>query len=353
MGLLPNIFSSSKPSAASPRPASPSGSAVASAAASSATATSAPSASSSSEELSPSFYCPITMELMTDPVIDRDGISYERVAITEWLEKSAESPVTRKPLSISDLVPNRSLKELIAQAVADAAKRGQSLPAMSPSAAPVAAVEVGPVAEFDTPAITVARLVAPHSADSSPPQQEVEVTYSVSIEVPEPTGDRRLPVTVCCVVDTSGSMCSEASVQGVESSGLSMLDIVKHAVRTIITTLDHNDRFALVDFSDAGRVHLELTAMTPAGKELALQKVEVLKPGGMTNLWDGLLKGMEVLERAGDAVGNGGVFLLTDGVPSNDPPRGYIPSMVRYREKLGKDYPGCINTFGFGYSLNR
>jgi hypothetical protein len=289
------------------------------------------------------------MELMADPVIDRDGISYERAAITEWLEKSSESPVTRKPLHISDLVPNRSLKELISQTVADAAKKGQTLPAISPAAAPTA-VEVGPVAEFETPSITITREIA---SPASPESQEVEVTYCVSVSVPEPTSDRRLPATVCCVVDTSGSMCSEASVQGVESSGLSMLDIVKHAVRTIITSLDHNDRFALVQFSDAGSVLLELTPMTPIGKSMALEKVEVLKPGGMTNLWDGLLKGMEVLEHAGEAVGNGGVFLLTDGVPSNDPPRGYIPSMVRYREKLGRDYPGSINTFGFGYSLNR
>jgi hypothetical protein len=290
------------------------------------------------------------MELMKDPVIDRDGISYERVAITEWLEKSSESPVTRKPLHVGDLVPNRSLRELISQTVVDAAKNGKTLPPVSPAAAP-AVVDVGPVAEFETPSITITREIANSTASAESP--EVEVTYCVSVNVPETTSDRRLPATVCCVVDTSGSMCSEASVQGVESSGLSMLDIVKHAVRTIITSLDHNDRFALVQFSDAGSVLLELTPMTPIGKSLALEKVEVLKPGGMTNLWDGLLKGMEVLEHAGEAVGNGGVFLLTDGVPSNDPPRGYIPSMIRYKEKLGRDYPGTINTFGFGYSLDR
>ncbi|XP_065827366.1 uncharacterized protein [Oscarella lobularis] len=32
------------------------------------------------------FYCPITMEVMTDPVLAADGFSYERLAIEHWLQ---------------------------------------------------------------------------------------------------------------------------------------------------------------------------------------------------------------------------------------------------------------------------
>ena len=31
-----------------------------------------------------SFYCPITQDIMTDPVLTVDGHSYERAAIEEW-----------------------------------------------------------------------------------------------------------------------------------------------------------------------------------------------------------------------------------------------------------------------------
>jgi hypothetical protein len=40
-----------------------------------------------------SFLCPITHELMTDPVIDPDGNSYERSAIENWLKEHSTSPI--------------------------------------------------------------------------------------------------------------------------------------------------------------------------------------------------------------------------------------------------------------------
>jgi len=63
--------------------------------------------------LNPSFYCPITGDVMTDPVIDRDGITYERSAIEDWIRKSGKSPVTRSTIFITDLIPNRSLRDAI------------------------------------------------------------------------------------------------------------------------------------------------------------------------------------------------------------------------------------------------
>lgn len=39
---------------------------------------------STQDTLSESFYCPITASLMYDPVVDREGNSYERFAIEQW-----------------------------------------------------------------------------------------------------------------------------------------------------------------------------------------------------------------------------------------------------------------------------
>ena len=60
-----------------------------------------------------SFLCPITCEIMADPVMDADGNTYERWAITRWLEKSQQSPITRMPIGSRMLVPNRALKAII------------------------------------------------------------------------------------------------------------------------------------------------------------------------------------------------------------------------------------------------
>ena len=68
------------------------------------------------ENVPPHFICPITYQVMKDPVIDNDGVSYEREAITEWLRKgNTTSPTTQKPLLLSDLRPNRALREAIEQ----------------------------------------------------------------------------------------------------------------------------------------------------------------------------------------------------------------------------------------------
>ena len=97
----------------------------------------------------PSFFCPLTMAMMKDPVQDREGLfrvivihrrpplapkeldafaqstgpfylpfliaghSYEKEAILQWLAKNETSPITRNRLSRKHLVPNRALKEAI------------------------------------------------------------------------------------------------------------------------------------------------------------------------------------------------------------------------------------------------
>jgi hypothetical protein len=45
------------------------------------------------------FLCPITHELMTDPVTDPDGHSYERSAIEDWLKKEGHSPIVSSIVS--------------------------------------------------------------------------------------------------------------------------------------------------------------------------------------------------------------------------------------------------------------
>ncbi|XP_027512035.1 WD repeat, SAM and U-box domain-containing protein 1 isoform X1 [Corapipo altera] len=60
------------------------------------------------------FLCPITRELMKDPVIAADGYSYEREAMEHWISnKRRSSPMTNLPLHSLMLTPNRTLKMAI------------------------------------------------------------------------------------------------------------------------------------------------------------------------------------------------------------------------------------------------
>jgi hypothetical protein len=63
-----------------------------------------------------SFLCPLTTQLMEDPVMDLCAHNFERAAITEWLSSKATHeccPISRKPLTMDDLVPNHTLAERI------------------------------------------------------------------------------------------------------------------------------------------------------------------------------------------------------------------------------------------------
>lgn len=61
----------------------------------------------------PEFLCPITMELMKDPVIMPDDQTYEREAIERALKVNPISPMTREPMNIDQAKTNYALKILI------------------------------------------------------------------------------------------------------------------------------------------------------------------------------------------------------------------------------------------------
>lgn len=63
--------------------------------------------------LADGYYCPITLTLIHVPVIDPEGYSYEQVAIQNWIRCNGASPVTRRTMTLEELVPNRTLAALM------------------------------------------------------------------------------------------------------------------------------------------------------------------------------------------------------------------------------------------------
>lgn len=61
------------------------------------------------------FLCPITHEIMRDPVCISDGYTYERSAIEEWLTKKKTSPIMNSSIKGTQIYPNKILKMLIDQ----------------------------------------------------------------------------------------------------------------------------------------------------------------------------------------------------------------------------------------------
>lgn len=68
-------------------------------------------------EVPPYFLCPISLEIMRDPVTLATGITYDRCSIERWLfsDGRATCPVTQRPLAPPDreATPNHTLRRLI------------------------------------------------------------------------------------------------------------------------------------------------------------------------------------------------------------------------------------------------
>jgi hypothetical protein len=62
------------------------------------------------------FLCPLTKEIMKDPVMSKTGYNFEREAILKYLEDMGQvCPITKQPLFPSDFVSNGKLKWDIGQ----------------------------------------------------------------------------------------------------------------------------------------------------------------------------------------------------------------------------------------------
>jgi hypothetical protein len=64
------------------------------------------------------FICPLSNQLMSDPVVAADGVSYQREAIMDWMRLRDVSPVTGQPLGSAVVQPNYALRAAIASEIA-------------------------------------------------------------------------------------------------------------------------------------------------------------------------------------------------------------------------------------------
>lgn len=65
------------------------------------------------ERISNNLKCPISHEIINDPVITPYGITYEKSKIIRWLIHSDIDPVNKLPFSVDQLVTNFALKNII------------------------------------------------------------------------------------------------------------------------------------------------------------------------------------------------------------------------------------------------
>ena len=282
-----------------------------------------------------SITCPITGDIMRDPVQGTDGHTYERSAIEEWLRRNPTSPQTREPMQISNLKVNASIRFLCDKY--HAGEFGNALPTSRPP-----------------PKVSTDSIKLTHSTYTDDAKSKIMASFTVDSST-FPKDVEHLSQDVVLVIDRSGSM--QQSVEAKDASGnqlengFSIQDIVNHAAKTVAKTLDKNSRLAIIIFDNAIEILFELKIMNDMNQSYAITMIDTIKPRGQTNIYHAIEAAIDMLDKRDDKTRNGAILMLTDGIPNISPARGELETLKRLRVK--KNFTSPIYTFGFGYNLQR
>lgn len=259
------------------------------------------------------FLCPITKECMEDPVIDCNGHTFERQAIEQWFQSHNTSPVTNLPVANKQLKPNYALKTCIDLYLhpVDNAKVGTATAEQIVQKVKFDVVKQHRPQDLDLGRLVITRTHLGMTRLSSTPQ------CLVQIRVPDlaDTGSSRNPLSICAVIDVSGSMQTTVKTNSKEETNLSALSVVLHAVKTLVTILQPEDQLSLVTYSTTAKEVLPMTLMDEVGRNTAIQTIQRIKTESMTNLWAGITTGLKTFDKAIHP--NRVMIVLTDG-QSND-----------------------------------
>eukprot|EP01006_Ploeotia_vitrea_P066638 TRINITY_DN95396_c0_g1_i1.p1 TRINITY_DN95396_c0_g1~~TRINITY_DN95396_c0_g1_i1.p1 ORF type:complete len:593 (-),score=86.00 TRINITY_DN95396_c0_g1_i1:75-1853(-) len=129
---------------------------------------------------------------------------------------------------------------------------------------------------------TTVSCVPEYSAVSFQETKEIHVNTRIQapalpVDVPSTS---RAPLSLTAVIDRSGSM-----------SG-TKLKLVKETLQFVLSSLNEDDTFGVISYSDSVTTTLPLLPMNENGKRVAERNINQLTAGGATNLSGGLVAGI-------------------------------------------------------------
>ena len=282
-------------------------------------------------ELLETITCPITQNVIFDPVIGSDGKTYERNAILEWLINNNTSPITRQPMTANSLTTNYAVKYLI-----DLYNSKTSEAITTDNA--------------QSPEIDFSFKISYNNHTIDDPHLCINIYDNIDAE------NYKIYTDLVLIIDRSGSMSTNVTAKNEFGSnieaGFSIQDIVNHAAKTIVNTLNENDRITIIAFDN--EIELIGSPFTKTTKENIYNislNIDKIKPRRQTAIWNALKEGFHYINCRNDKSRNPSIMILTDGAPNISPARGEVDTLIRARNEGLYNVP--IYTFGFGYSLQK
>jgi hypothetical protein len=277
---------------------------------------------SASSVIPDEFLCPITGEIMMDPVnVCAEGHIFERAAINQWSLTRNNCPTCRTPLGSHR--PERHLKQAIADWLAAHQQAGSAGGRMT--------------RPFKDGAVAVKAETFIDDGKSF-----LHLTAET-----DPSGGKQGGVFIIGL-DNSGSMAELVDPENKEVF-YNRMDLAKHTINSVAALLGPEDSLALVSFSTQAKIVMDPTLMNDAGRAKLKTLLATVHADASTNIDDAIRTMMSIANRPemkGRAIFGA---LLTDGEETVIPsPSGTVKALSRLEMKN----PWILSTFGFGYQLN-
>lgn len=283
--------------------------------------------------------CPISNKIMTDPVNGDDGYTYERASIVDFLTTSYKkwgqyvSPMTQAPMRLDNLTSNKMVKMMI-----DNYNQNQRM-IKCEQPQPQQQLKKKKQLKIESTLCT-----GVFSIDNSTPK-ETKLHIRIRPDIPA-TAQK---TAVVFVIDTSGSMSEKVSKENIF---LTKLDLVKHAIKTVINVMDTIHNVCLISFDTSARLVQPFVSMTAANKAVLTSKIDSLFSDGCTDIWGGLMSAMNEVKKLEIEDMNINIALLTDGMATMTPSKGIVGALLDELKKDVKMPTFTISTFGFGYDVD-
>lgn len=274
-----------------------------------------------------SFICPITAEIMKEPVLCKDGHTYEKSEILKWIKDKHNSPITRQHLTENDMTDNIALRELIEEFT----KTGEVPKELT-------------ITKEDNPFIETEETINNKinmTIDSTQDSKMITInTQSIQDSVPK---------NIVLLVDVSYSM--NDTITNVENQSYNALYFVKHSLRVVVNSCNSNDYISLITFSDQSKIIQNWIQCTKTNKELLIKNIKELKVEGGTSIWNGLKTGIDLVTNLNNIrdtfIGNTNMILFTDGQNNGfTPAKGIVNELEQLKDN--SNINASIYTVGYG-----
>lgn len=302
------------------------------------------------------FICPISQNIMRDPVLVADGYSYERSEIERWLSNHDTSPMTNLPLTNKNLIPNYSLKSLIdnftshnggnitVQPLRD--NRNNNVLNNNP--------------QRDQYIESIKRITPDFKLYKKEGMVDDDIHFSINTPSVNDIANidnreriiHNLPVYLVMVIDISGSMSQLCESNAIEEETVySRLELVKHSVKTIISSMNDLTHMAIIAFDTTPTVCSNFIQGNDHGKEYLTNIINSLDPRNSTNIYGAIDEALKLINNNRNRINgaNTTIALLTDGRSNHDPSRGVMHEL---KSKYDINDIATINTFGFSYDID-